>query len=206
MASYEIDNFVNKFKAFCQGGRTDSLTLSSKAGKALVNLRVDLGPLSQQDQHQHHPPKYSRNGPAQQRRSERRAAARQAAAVEAETILSVEEKEVLNLADIAKHNLDAEKAEDAPEGITIIEVVKTSVEEVEDKVVPDSEYELKTPSKDDSKTASKPKEEPPPPIRDRTLGGIEYYRLRYDDPIFDKGYYEFVGQLYTFQYRKLVFF
>ena len=190
MASHEIDSFVNKFKALCQGGRTASLTLSSKAGKALVNLRVDLGPLSQQDHHQHHPPKYSRNGPAQQRRRERRAAARQAAAVEAETILSVEEKDVLDLADIAKHNLDAEKAEDAPEEITIIEVVKTSVEEVEDEVVPDSEYELKTPSKDDStKTESKPTEEPPPPVRDRTLGGINYYKLSYDDPIFDNGYY-----------------
>ena len=153
----------------------------------LVNLRVDLGPLSQQD---YHPPKYSRNGPAQQRRRERWAAARQAAAVEAETILSVEEKEVLDLADIAKHNLDAEKAEDAPEEITIIEVVKTSVEEVEDEVVPDSEYELKTPSKDEStKNASKPKEEPPPPVRDCTLGGIDYYKLSYDDPIFDNGYY-----------------
>ena len=78
----------------------------------------------------------------------------------------------------------------APEEITIIEVVKTSVEEVEDEVVPDSEYELKTPSKDDStKTESKPTEEPPPPVRDRTLGGIDYYKLSYDDPIFDNGYY-----------------
>ena len=92
MALHEIDSFVSKFKALCQGGRHASLTLSSKAGKAVVNLRVDLGDISQ-DAHLHHPPqKHSRNGPAQQRRRERRAAARQAAAVEAESILSVEER------------------------------------------------------------------------------------------------------------------
>ena len=41
---------------------------------------------------------------------------------------------------------------------------------------------------DDSKTVENPVEEPPPPVRDRTLGGIDYYLLSYDDPIFKNGY------------------
>jgi hypothetical protein len=45
MASIEIDSFVRKFKAPCEGVRNASLTLSSKAGKATINLRVDLGVL-----------------------------------------------------------------------------------------------------------------------------------------------------------------
>ena len=96
----------------------------------------------------------------------------------------------MDLAEIAKQNLDAEKAEDAEdaaEEITIIDVVKPSSEEVEDEVVPDSEYELKTPPIDDStKTESNPRKDPPPPVRNRRgLGGIDYYKLSYDDPIFD---------------------
>ena len=45
-----------------------------------------------------------------------------------------------------------------------------------------------TPSIDDSKTVENPVEEPPPPVRDRTLGGIDYYLLSYDDPIFKNGH------------------
>jgi hypothetical protein len=57
MAYYtEIDSFVKKFKALCQGGRNASLTLSSNAGKAVVNLRVDLGLVPRQDQHHPHQP------------------------------------------------------------------------------------------------------------------------------------------------------
>ena len=93
MAYHEIDSFVNKFKALCQDGRSARLTLASKAGKAVINLRVDLGVLSEQDPQLHHPPKHSRNGPAQQRRRDRRAAACQASAEQAETALSLEEKQ-----------------------------------------------------------------------------------------------------------------
>ena len=93
MAAYqEINSFVKKFNALCQGGRNASLTMSSKAGKAMINLCVDLGVLQQQNPQPHHPPSHPRNGPAQLRRRERRAAARQAAAVEGESILSVEER------------------------------------------------------------------------------------------------------------------
>ena len=105
MALHEIDSFVNKFKALCQGGRHASLTLSSKAGKAVVNLRVDLGDVSQDPHLQHPHQKHSRNGPAQQRRRERRAAARQAAAEEAEAALSLVEIEVLEKANTAKIGL-----------------------------------------------------------------------------------------------------
>ena len=90
------------------------------------------------------------------------------------------------MADIAKQ--DAEIATDSinakeNEKVTNHEAAKTSVEDVQDEVVPDSEYNL-----DDSKTVENQVEEPPPPVRDRTLGGIDYYLLSYDDPIFDNGY------------------
>ena len=49
MAS-EIDSFVRKFKTLCQAGRNASLSLSSNAGKAVINLLLDLGVLGHQDQ------------------------------------------------------------------------------------------------------------------------------------------------------------
>ena len=193
MAYQEIDSFVKKFKILCQGGRNASLTLSSKAGKVRINLSVDLGVLSRQDPQPQHPQnQHPRNGPAQQRRRERRAAARQAAAEEAEAILTLEEKEVLDLAENAKANQDAEQVEDTTDDageVTIIEVVQTSVEEITDEVVTDSEYESMAVSKDDPQTESSPIEEPPPPVRDRSLGGIDYYTLSYDDLIFKKRHY-----------------
>ena len=45
MAYLEVDSFVKKFKILAQAGRNASLTLSSNAGKAVLNLRVDLGVL-----------------------------------------------------------------------------------------------------------------------------------------------------------------
>ena len=84
MAYCEIDSFVKKFKILCQAGRNASLTLSSNAGKAVVNLRVDLGVFGQQNDHQtHHPSQRTRHGPSKQRRRERCAAARQTAAEQA---------------------------------------------------------------------------------------------------------------------------
>ena len=194
MALHEIDSFVNKFKALCQGGRHASLTLSSKAGKAVVNLRVDLGDVSQDPHLQHPHQKHSRNGPAQQRRRERRAAARQAAAEEAEAALSLVEIEVLEKANTAKNKQVAEqakadtKAKHDTEEVSAVEVLKKKVEEIPDEVVPDSEYASMTPSKDEPQIESDPVEEPPPRIRDRSLGGIDYYTMSYDDPIFKNGY------------------
>ena len=109
MAHCEIDSFVRKFKTLCEAGRCASLTVSSNAGKAVMNLRVDIGVLGQQDHHPHHPSQ-RRNGPSQQRRRERRAAARQAAAEQAGATLSVEEKDVLKKAEIADSEYIAGKA------------------------------------------------------------------------------------------------
>ena len=197
MASLEIDSFVRKFKALCEGGRNASLTLSSKAGKATINLRVDLGVLQQQDlQHHHPPPKHSRNGPAQERRRERRAAARKAATEEAETALSLEELEVLEMAENAKSDEMPPQAIEAAKA-KVVEKAKpsailkdksaseTSEEEVKDEVCPDAEYG----SKDDQKTVTNPTVEPPPPVRDRSLGGIDYYLLSYDDPPYEDEHY-----------------
>jgi hypothetical protein len=47
----------------------------------------------------HHPPIHSRNGPSRQRRTEKQAAARVADAEEAVAALSVEEREVLEIAE-----------------------------------------------------------------------------------------------------------
>ena len=95
------------------------------------------------------------------------------------------------MAETAQADQVAEQAEDTKddaEEVTIIEVVQTSVEEINDELVTDSEYESMTASKDDPQTESSPIEEPPPPVRDRSLGGIDYYSLSYDDPIFKNGY------------------
>ena len=109
MAYCEIDSFVRKFKILCEAGRSASLTVSSNAGKAVMNLRVHLGVFGQQDHHPHHQSQ-RRNGPSQQRRRERRAAACQAAAVQAEATLSLEEKDVLKKAKKAESECTAGKA------------------------------------------------------------------------------------------------
>ena len=203
MASLEIDSFVKKFKALCESGRSANLAVSSKDGKVSINLRVDLGVLQQQDQQPHHPPhKHSRYGPAQERRRERRAAARKAAAVEAESALSPEELELLELAEDAKSVKDSADAnatvkakikeqENRNATLKNEEAAKTSVKEVNDEVCPDSEYESKSPPKEDPRTPRSPTVEPPPPVRDRTLGGIDYYLLSYEDPPYEDEHYEF---------------
>ena len=42
MAGYEIDSFVLKFKRLLFAGNNANLTIKSEAGKALVNLSVDV--------------------------------------------------------------------------------------------------------------------------------------------------------------------
>ena len=61
MAYSELDSFVNKFKVLCQAGRNARLTLSSNAGKASVNLRLDLDVPPQQDPQLHHQTRDSNN-------------------------------------------------------------------------------------------------------------------------------------------------
>ena len=60
---------------------------------------------------------------------------------------------------------------------------KTSAKEVKDEVCPDAEYG----SKVDQKT--NPTVEPPPPIRDWSLGRIDYYLLSFDDPPYEDEHY-----------------
>ena len=82
------------------------------------------------------------------------------------------------LADIAKQAKDVTKAKD------------DGIEEIADEVVPNTEYESMSQLKDDppTPTESNPAKEHPPPVRDRSLGGIDYDSLSYDDPIFKNGY------------------
>ena len=195
MANYEIDSFVNKFKSLCQAGRSASLNLSSCAGKASLNLRVDLGALQDGP---HHPPNHSRNGPSRQRRREKRAAARVADAEEAVAALSVEEREVLEIAEetvsnstVQESNVPGKGSEEA--AIEKVEVVKptatkASEAEVVDEVCTDSEYGSRTPQEDPEDPNAKhnlvevPFKHPkPPPVRDRSCGGIKYYRITYED-------------------------
>ena len=185
---------MRKFKALCQAGRSASLNLSSNAGKASLNLRVDLGALHDGP---HHPPDHSRNGPSRQRRREKRAAARVVDAEEAVAALSVEEREVLDIAEKAKSSV--QQANVPEEGSKEVEVekvenvnpmeTKASAREVVDEVCMDSEYESGKPEDPNAKPnsvevpANHPK---PPPVRDRSLGGIDYYTATYEDPIDDE--------------------
>ena len=184
MASNEIDSFVKKYKVLCQAGRTASLNFSSNAGKVSVILRVELGVLEEGPKL---PPNPSRNGPARQRRRERRAAERVAKAEEAEAALSVEEQEVLEMA------VKAIKEVNVPEkGLTDVEsetvqdvsakATKAFELEVVDEVCNDSEFELKANDEPDAKPCAVDIPTKPPPIRDRSLGGIDYYTATYDDP------------------------
>ena len=197
MANYEIDSFVGKFKALCQAGRSASLNLSSRDGKAFLNLRVDLGALCDGP---HHPPNHqSRNGPSRQRRRERRAAARVAEAVKAVAALSVEEREVLEIAEevvskstVPESSAPEEGSEEA--GIEKAEqdnpmAPKASAVEVVDEVCDDAEYEsriLKEPNAKPNSVEVPVKHPNPPPVREKTIGGIKYYTVTYEDPTDDE--------------------
>ena len=89
---------------------------------------------------------------------------------------------------VAEQAKDVAKAKYDTEEVTIIQEVHKKIEEIKDEVVPNSEYEYMTTSKDDPPTESNPVEEHPPPVRYHSLGGIDYYSLSYDDPIFKNGY------------------
>ena len=188
MANCEIESFVRKFKVLCQAGRSATLTISSDAGKASLNLCVDLGVLPEEGlQHPHHPHKRSRNGPTRHRRREKRAAARVVHAEEAEAALTLEEKEILEMAEEAamepivpvkdSKEIENEKVVQA-ENINT-KVTSTSATEVVDEVCSDLEYK-----EDDDKAIPKTVEvsaKLPKPPPDRSLGGRKYYTLTFDD-------------------------
>ena len=109
MEQSEIDSFVFKFRHLCRSGRNATLTLRSSAGKASIDLHVDLGDQQhipvQQRQH-------SRDGPARQRRRLKRAAARRDAAEQAANGLSPEEAFILIQAEEAANRTKAEEAKE----------------------------------------------------------------------------------------------
>ena len=142
---------------------------------------MDLGVLPEEGlQHPHHPHKRSRNGPTRHRRREKRAAARVVHAEEAEAALTLEEKEILEMAEEAalepivpvkdSKEIENEKVVQA-ENINT-KVTSTSATEVFDEVCSDLEY--KSRSLDDEKAIPKTAEVSanvwkPPPERDRSL-------------------------------------
>ena len=73
----ETDSFVSKFSNLCRAGRNANLTFTSTAGKASVNLSVELGRLPDvgelPDKPQYHHLRHSRCGNSRQRRREKRA-------------------------------------------------------------------------------------------------------------------------------------
>ena len=75
---------------------------------------------------------------------------------------------------MAEQAKDVAKAKDDTKEVTIIKEVHEKVEEIKDEVVPNSEYESMTTFKDDPPTECNLVEEYPPPVRDRSLGGIDY--------------------------------
>ena len=139
---------------------------------------MDLGVLPEEGlQHPHHPHNRPRNGPARHRRREKRAAARVVHAEEAKAALTLEEKEILEMAEEAamepivpvkdSKEIENEKVVQA-ENINT-KVTSTSATEVVDEVCSDLEY--KTKSEDDNKAIPKKVEvlaklPKPPRVRD----------------------------------------
>ena len=119
--AYEIDSFVQKFKNLWHAGRNASLCIKSVAGKAQVDLSVELGEAPRPPAHHFR----SRNGPARQRRRERRAASREEIEVGTENTsgppAAVE-------ADPSVHDSSEQQCGDDAEKATAEEVVKLGKE------------------------------------------------------------------------------
>ena len=108
MARAEIDSFILKFKNLLLTGRSATLILKSNAGKAEVNLNVEVGHV--------HPPsgqhQKSRSGPSRQRRRLRRAAQR--------TLSETEKVEELN----AEEAIESAKNNESESDVTDREVLQ----------------------------------------------------------------------------------
>ena len=145
---------------------------------------MDLGVLPEEGvHHPQHPRNHSRNGLARQHRREKRAAARRVQAEQAEAALTVEEKQVLEMAERAATNSHVQES-------TVPAKAAEGFEEIVDEVCSDSVYESRLP--DDTEADPKPEKVTsislkPPPVRgERSLGGIDYYTLTYEDPSDDE--------------------
>ena len=96
---------------------------------------------------------------------------------------AIKEAEKVNEAvevDAEKVDKDTEEVEkDEPN----LQEEKPSAKEVTDEMCPDFQYGSET-ATEISKPNMKPPEDLPPPVRNRTLGGVDYYLLSYNDPIY----------------------
>ena len=145
MNQSEIDSFVSKFRNLCRAGRNANLTFTSKAGKASVNLSVELGRLPDVEEHHHkshhHSLPHPRFGNSRQRRREKRAEIRKVKAVEAAQELSPEEAEILKLAEEASNVQDSEEDRSCCKDTAKSESTEKVLNEPNDELCPDKEYE-----------------------------------------------------------------
>ena len=101
MDNLEIGSFISKFMGLLRSGKNASLNIKSEAGKAYINLSVEVPSLLNRK---------PRNGPARQRRRERRAAACDAAVetVAAEEAEKEESEKDLNVKAAEKQQTTSE--------------------------------------------------------------------------------------------------
>ena len=191
MAHSEIDSFVMKFKQIMHSGKKVDLNIKSEAGKAVINLTVEVDvPLQPQRSAQ------PRNGPARQRRREKRAAARDAAeqtALAEEAAKNVpnpasEKDEVIVVKKVdpnlhvtetdkmvAKETTTAEEVTNRKENsnskVHVAGKAAFPLSEVQDEFCPNKSFENKS-------TNTLSYSEAVAPIR--KLGGFDYYSLKYD--------------------------
>ena len=138
----EIDSFIFKFR---NSSRDANLTFVSKAGKVSVQLDVDLGSFPVPPRYHHKPsPQFprTRNGASYQRRLLKRAEARIKAAEEAAKEISVEEAEILDVAEEAFGKANNGVEESA--GEAALRPTVNNANALEDEVCPDREYNDQT--------------------------------------------------------------
>ena len=127
MACQEIDSFILKYKNLMSARRNARLNIQAKAGKAYVNLSVELEHPAGCDHPQNH---RSKNGPARQRRRLRRAAAREA------------ENAVVVDSEVAKETVGNKVGDIAEEASTEkTSTTKNVIEDLVDEFCSDEEYQ-----------------------------------------------------------------
>ena len=125
----EMSSFLFKFQNICRAGKDANLLFTSKNGKTIVNLSVELECLSHPSRQPPFHPQKHRNGPSCERRRQKRAEARKNEAEQALTLLSAEEVDVLAMAEEAVGSTS--------------NAVKVINNELNDEICPDSEYQVK---------------------------------------------------------------
>ena len=129
MAQLEIDSFIVKFKGLLLSGRNATLEIKAVAGKAEVNLRVEIDDVSQIPSKQGWPC----SGPSRQRRRLRRAAEREQVGENSQASEATQ-------AEKAEESAQAEKADEAAQA--------EKVSQTEDLIVKDTEI-VNEPFKDE---------------------------------------------------------